>query len=162
MPLLVRNCGTHRSEPSSSPGPRAGFLYERMIARGLCRPTSTDGTGTRWLLQPKATGAPSCLRRRFAIGCAAGPASAATQVRDDRRKWLVLQRHCSIRVCLWPGAIAPARLPVLGPWPALRSGSACPPDASGAVADQDSSHTAEKYSNAPAQPLTLAHVDNPS
>ncbi len=31
-----------------------------------------------------------------------------------------------LRFVAWLGAIAAARLPVLGPWPALRSGSACP------------------------------------
>jgi hypothetical protein len=35
---------------------------------------------------------------------------------DDRRGW---------SPSVWLGAIAAARLPVLGPWPALRSGSAC-------------------------------------
>lgn len=35
-------------------------------------------------------------------------------------------RHEVAEVVAWLGAIAAARLPVLGPWPALRSGSACP------------------------------------
>jgi hypothetical protein len=38
-------------------------------------------------------------------------------VQDDRRGWLPP---------FGLGTIAAARLPVLGPWPALRSGSACP------------------------------------
>ena len=56
------------------------------------------------------------------------------------------------------GAAAP--LPVLGPWPALRSGSAWPRITRVLSQVRTGCRTAEKYSNRPARRLTRAHVGN--
>jgi hypothetical protein len=53
-----------------------------------------------------------------------------------------------------------APLPVLGPWPALRSGSAWPRFTRLLSQVRTGCCTAEKYSNSPARRLTRAHVGN--
>jgi hypothetical protein len=52
-----------------------------------------------------------------------------------RRRWLRPTIATAwTRWVVWLRAIAAARLPVLGPWPTLRSGSVCPLMICGAVA----------------------------